>query len=87
MKVFRYEVPVDDEWHEVQLTGPIVHVAAHFGQVSPLHFWALSGVGEPHPARLRVFGTGHQVPDDAEYRGTAIIEPLVWHLFEELLPA
>jgi hypothetical protein len=84
VKVFRYEVPVDDEWHDVALSGPIVHVGTPFGQLSPLHIWALAETGAPYTARLRVYGTGHTVPDYVVYRGTAIAEPLVWHLFEDV---
>ena len=83
MKVYRYEVPVDDSWHDVELSGPIVKVACRNGVRSVVHVWALAGVGTPYIARLRLFGTGHEVPDDIMYRGTAIAEPLVWHLFED----
>jgi hypothetical protein len=82
MNVYRYEVPVDDAWHDVTLSGPVVHVASRNGDHRTVHFWALAGTGTPFTARLRVFGTGHPVPDEAVYRGTAICEPLVWHLFE-----
>jgi len=82
MNVYRYEVPVDDTWHDITLTGPIVHVTSRQGDVRTVHFWALAGLGSPYTASLRVYGTGHQVPLDATYRGTAISEPLVWHLFE-----
>jgi hypothetical protein len=84
MKVFHYEVPVDDDWHDVELTGPIVHVATRQGAYSPLHVWALAEIGQKYTARLRVFGTGHKVPDYVMYRGTAIQEPVVWHLFEDV---
>ena len=83
MNVYRYEVPVDDTWHDITLTGPILHVASHYGDIGTVHFWALAGVGSPYTARLRVYGTGHPIPLDAVYRGTAIAEPLVWHLFEQ----
>ncbi len=83
VNVFRYEVPVDDAWHDITLSGPIMHVASRNGNVSTVHFWALAGAGTPYTAKLRVFGTGHEVPLDAVYRGTAIAEPLVWHLFEK----
>ncbi len=82
MRVFRYEVPVDDSWHEVRLSGPVVHVACRNGDPRTVHFWALEGAGTRWTARLRVFGTGHDVPPDTVYRGTAIAGPLVWHLFE-----
>lgn len=83
MNVFRYEVPVDDAWHQIELSGPIVKVACRNGVRDVVHVWALAGTGATFLARLRVFGTGHQVPDEAVYRGTAIAEPLVWHLFED----
>lgn len=31
---------------------------------------------------LRIFGTGHDVPDGYMFVGTAICGRLVWHLFE-----
>lgn len=85
MNVFRYEVPVDDTWHDITLTGPILHVASR-NYLKVVYFWALAGVGSPYTARLRVYGTGHPIPLDAVYRGTAIAEPLVWHLFEQDTP-
>ena len=85
MNIYHYEIPVDDAWHDIPLSGPIVHVACR-KDIRVLHFWALAGVSSPYTARLRVYGTGHQVPLSAIYRGTAIIEPLVWHLFEQDTP-
>lgn len=82
MEVYRYEVPVSDAWHLFELSGPIMHVACRNGVLNVVHFWALAGVGTPYAAKLRVFGTGHDIPEGAVYRGTAIAEPLVWHLFE-----
>ena len=83
MRVLRYEVPVDDAWHEISLTGPVVHVACRNGVRDVVHAWALADVGTAYTARLRVFGTGQDVSLDTVYRGTAIAEPLVWHLFEQ----
>lgn len=82
MKVYRYEITDDDQWHEITLSGPIVHTAIRDGA---FHFWALAGVGTPFKARLRLFGTGDEVPEEAMYRGTAITESrlLVEHLFEQ----
>jgi hypothetical protein len=83
VNIYRYEIPVDDDWHQFQLSGPVVHVACRNGDYKKVHFWALAAAGEPYTAALRVFGTGHGVPDGTVYRGTAIAEPLVWHLFEK----
>jgi hypothetical protein len=82
-RVYRYEVPVDGKWHAFTLSGPIVKVASRNGATDRVHFWALEGAGTPFTAMLRVYGTGHDVPEETVYRGTAIAEPFVWHLFEQ----
>lgn len=55
--VYRYEVPVDDRWHVLELTGDILHVASRSPEV--VEFWALANQDPPVRHRLRVFGTGH----------------------------
>jgi hypothetical protein len=82
VKVYRHQVPADDSWHDITMSGPVVHVACRNGDDSLIHFWTLAGLSSPYTARFRVFGTGNPVPDDAAYRGTGIAEPLVLHLFE-----
>jgi hypothetical protein len=78
--IYRYEVPVDDKWHEVALSGDIVHVASRRRGV--VEFW----VHQTHSglvARVfRVYGTGHPLPAGMIHRGTALDGPLVWHLME-----
>lgn len=83
MKVYRYTIPVDAFWHDFTLSGPVVHVACRNDIQDVVHFWVLEGAGTPFTARLRIYGTGQDVPLDTMYRGTAIAEPLVWHLFEQ----
>lgn len=78
--VFRYEVPVDDAWHTVELPGEIRHVASRRRGVVEL--WADTD-GPPTARRLRAYGTGHPVPAGVVYRGTALDGPLVWHLWEQ----
>lgn len=78
--VYRYEVPVDDRWHPLQFAGPVLHVACRNMHVVEL--WAMN---TPGPTRsFRVYGTGHSLPPDLEYVGTALAPggQLVWHLFE-----
>jgi hypothetical protein len=38
---------------------------------------------------FRVYGTGHAIPDDATYVGTALVSSgiLVWHLYERSAPS
>jgi hypothetical protein len=82
MRVLRYEIPLDGKWHDVELSGPVVRTAFRNDSDDVMHIWALADVGTPFRAVFRIFGTGHPVPDNAVYRGTAISEPYVWHLFE-----
>lgn len=80
-RVLRYEIPVDDCWHRLLPSGPILHVATRRPDV--VEVWAASG--QPDIVReLRVFGTGQPIPDGAIYVGTAIVPggAFVWHLME-----
>lgn len=83
-RVFRYEVPVDDRWHDIELSGPILHVDCRDPRI--VEFWALCTTNGA-PARtvsFTVVGTGHLQPD-GYHVGTAIAPggQLVWHLFRK----
>jgi hypothetical protein len=86
-RIYRYTVPLDDEWHEIALSGAILHVAARQFR-DTVEFWALYSDDKPdRPREFRVFGTGtgHPLTEDRmEHRGTALIDELVWHLMERL---
>jgi hypothetical protein len=85
--VWKYAVPVDDRWYPLPMDGEIV--AAGLGKgVNELLVWVLQRPdAEPGPERrVRVFGTGHVVPDGAVHRGTVFAGPFVWHLFEVVGP-
>jgi hypothetical protein len=80
--IYRYEVPVDDRWHPLQFSGPVLHVACR--NPYAVELWALH-TDEPKPTRsFRIYGTGQPLPDGLEYIGTALAPggQLVWHLFE-----
>jgi hypothetical protein len=91
MKVLRYEVPVDDHWHTIDLPTDPLHVAAR--EPWKVEIWALDlEDGITRPRTFRVFGTGHAIPASnarrIAYVGTALVPPagdLVWHLFEDTL--
>lgn len=80
-RILRYKVPVDDQWHQLDLPGPIMHVATRRPDVVEL--WT-STVGDAATRYFRVFGTGHEMPLNAAYVSTAIVPggALVWHLME-----
>lgn len=84
--VYRYEIPVDDQWWFIELSGPIIHVATR--EARCVEIWALTG-DEPKARSFRVFGTGQPLPDDNKpdclaHVGSAVVPggALVWHLFE-----
>lgn len=80
--IYRYEVPVDDRWHPLQLSGPIVHVGCRNARA--VEVWALHTDGPTVTRSVRVYGTGHTLPPDVQHVGTAIAPggQLVWHLVE-----
>lgn len=80
--IYRYEVPVDDRWHPLQLSGSILHVACRNPRA--VEVWALHVDGPTVTRSFRVYGTGHPLPPGIEYIGTAIAPggQLVWHLIE-----
>lgn len=90
--IWNYVVPVDDKGrkhlcHDTVL--PMVEVAWDEPTASPammfaLRFWTMHEDNEDtHNWEFRVFGTGHPIPDNFEYVGTAprTASNLIWHLF------
>lgn len=88
--VYKYEIPVDDEWHGVTMPLPakVVHVACT-GGFGTVYVWAEVAPDSTETAtrKMQVFGTGHALPDGAVYVGTAPAGPFVWHVYAEALRA
>ncbi len=89
--IHRHEIPVDGAWHQIELSGPILHVDCRDPRT--VDIWTLHNDGEPTFVReLQVFGTGSVLAADAgKHIGTALspaMPPvarrgaLVWHVFE-----
>lgn len=89
--VLRKVIPVDDQWHIIEITGDVLHIAARTpGEVDVWFIYDTTGATQPRC--LRVFGTGQRLEDEATYVGTAVAggiptpvgvgRGLVWHLFE-----
>lgn len=82
-RIYRYEVPVDDRWH-THTCGPPLHVACRHAGV--VEFWAQPLDPDADEfvdeQRFRVYGTGHDIPEEALHAGTALAPggQLVWHL-------
>jgi hypothetical protein len=84
VRILRYQVPVDDDDHELMIHRRIVHVACRRRDVVEL--WAVDA-GPRVVRRFRVFGTGHEFdPVRYDYVGTGIVPggDLVWHLMERV---
>lgn len=85
-RIFRYEMPVDDQDHDVHLPEDTRIVKVGARRTDAVEFWGLVPNGDlGWNRRFRVFGTGQTVPANYEYVGTP--EPvaggaLVWHLYE-----
>lgn len=82
--IYRYEVPVDDRWHPLQLSGRIVHVDCRNPRVVEVWAFRTDDTEAAEVRSLRVFGTGQPLPPDVQHVGTAIAPggQLVWHLIE-----
>lgn len=90
-QMFRYEVPVTDEPVRHLVTGEVRKVATQQqipGMFPVVEFWAENIDPAPDgtlPQRtFQIFGTGHPLPDGAEWRVTTDRDKvgLVWHLYE-----
>ncbi len=82
-RIFRYEVPVDDRWHEFELRADVLAVGCRNPAV--VEFWARHDDDVPAATRrFIVVGTGHGFPSDYRYHGTVVAPGgmLVWHLLE-----
>ena len=85
-KIYRYEVPIDDELHKIDLyDAPMLtmsvkpHANPHpeFGYIqgdASVSFWAFAhlekGPGAVTSHEFRVYGTGQEIPDGSIYWGT-----------------
>ncbi|MFD9564360.1 hypothetical protein [Streptomyces sp. NPDC059994] len=80
--IYRYEIPVDDQWHAVQLSGDVIHVACRNPRAVEL--WGIHTDGPSATRGFRVFGTGQPLPGKVRHVGTAPTPDgqLVWHLLE-----
>jgi hypothetical protein len=62
IRVLKYTVPVDGEWHEFDLNSSPMHVAIQEGP-GLVQFWALDNGQPPKRRRFRVFATGEPLPE------------------------
>lgn len=80
-RIWRFTVPVDDEWHTLTPVGELLAVAGRDATHDVVEFWACGdGVVD---REFRVIGTGQPMPACSRYWGTIVATPfVVWHLIE-----
>lgn len=90
-RIHKHEVHCDGNPRsfEIPAFARICHVAAGFESARTVAFWF--EFDDRHKAdrvtrTFRVFGTGHEIPDNFRHVGTAVDYGLrlVWHLCEEI---
>lgn len=85
-KIYRYSVPILNFATHSIFIGKIVHVACKTEDA--VDFWVEVDEGlQTNETRIfEVYPTGVEIPDDAQYIGTAIspVNSYVWHLYQRL---
>lgn len=84
--IHRYPIARDGN---AEVDIPAGAVFRHFGtdgQGQRLKFWMWFEVETDEKLMSRSFrivGTGDKIPERTVYRGTVLVPPFVWHLFED----
>jgi len=82
--ILRFEVPIDDKWHKKQCPNREIKSVGN-RDTGTVEFWVECVSSKEFVSReFQIFGTGHPIPLDAVYVGTAPRTNLglVWHLYE-----
>jgi hypothetical protein len=84
MIILRWEVPVDDSWHEVTLPSDAEIMKVGCQESDVVEFWTISTAEYTRIREFTVVGTGQDLLDSVIYIGTAerLDNGLVWHLIE-----
>ena len=60
-----------------KIPGKVIHVDNQFGSLT-----AWYEADEATSTTVLVLSTGAAIPDDAKHLGSAVVNPLVWHVYE-----
>lgn len=89
-RVLRWDVPVDDQWHDIG-AGYVVNVASRHYYERPgdlVEVWTLEDTADTNPGdslsipmrSVTVVGTGHPVPENTEHVGSAVVATRVFRV-------
>ena len=83
-RVLKWALTLDDEPEAIG-AGRVLMVGHQHGVVT---VWTVEPIVETNDQNLsrtvRIFGTGHVVPDEWEPIGSVQVDGFVWHVFEEV---
>ncbi len=80
-RVLKWIIPVDVQPHHIG-TGAVVLVATQHAVVDQVVIWT-EETGTAATRTVRVYGTGHEIPEASRHLGSTIAGPYVWHVYEE----
>lgn len=79
-RVLKWPVPVGDQLHPIG-AGPVVLVATQ-GAVDEVVVWT-EETRDGGTRFVRVYGTGHEIPEASRHLGSVVAGIFVWHVYEE----
>jgi hypothetical protein len=82
--IYRYEVPIDGDWHTLPLSGAVLHVDCR--APGTVELWALRSGGPELSRAFQVVGTGQPLPAGWKRHVGTCLSPdrqLVWHVVEQ----
>jgi hypothetical protein len=85
-KIWKYKIHVKEEekTFDMPYGSVILHVGSQFQNQVTLWVQFSEDMGHKSTRTFRIFGTGHSIPDNYIYVGTADDKPFMWHVYEEL---
>ncbi|MFE4915859.1 hypothetical protein ACFRCX_30610 [Streptomyces sp. NPDC056652] len=83
-----FEIPVDDQFHGIDLSGSILHAAVRRPGVVDVWAYARPDGEQPMRRSFLIVGTGQAHPIATFHAATAITadDKLVWHVLENACP-
>ncbi len=79
-RILKWDVPVDDERHEIG-SGRVIHVSCQFNP-EIVEVWTEEFPGLPVMIEAQVYGTGMRYPKNGQAVGSAVTlnGQIVWHV-------
>lgn len=83
MTIWKYEITINETKLQVPYDAELLHVDQQDNRI--VLWFLVDGERKCEERIFRVFGTGREIPVNYIHRGTVLIDPFVWHVFEEMV--